>query len=90
MEPAGITLKHEGQDKYGKEKLGDVMLVHRCTQCGAININRIAADDPEDLILNVFENSTALPQEVKEKLNEQNISLLTDKKVLEERLFGKS
>src|ERR1051325_10548144 len=55
MEPIGVTLKHEGTDKYGKEKLGDVMLVHHCTTCGHININRIAADDPEDFIMSVFE-----------------------------------
>lgn len=88
MEPIGVTLKHEGQDKYGKEKLGDVMLVHRCTQCGVININRIAADDPEDLIMKVFDISNT--PEILAQLTEQNISLLTDKKLLEEKLFGKS
>jgi hypothetical protein len=66
------------------------MLVHQCTQCGALNINRIAADDPEDLILDVFEKSTSLPHVVKEKLAEQKISLLTDRTILEERLFGKN
>ncbi len=90
MEPIGVTLKHEGTDKYGKEKLGDVMLVHRCTVCGAINLNRIAADDPEDLIMSVFEKFSSLPQEMLDELAKQNITLLTEKKNLEERLFGKS
>lgn len=94
MEPIGVTLKHEGQDKYGKEKLGDVMLVHRCTACNAINLNRIAADDPEDLIVKVFDISNThpspLPQGISDELTKQNIALLSDKKVLEERLFGKS
>jgi hypothetical protein len=91
MEPVGVTLKQEGVDKYGKQKAGDVLLVHHCTQCGALNINRIAADDPEDLILSVFEKSPTLPQEVVEKLKEQNISLLSEKEkpLLSEKLFGK-
>jgi hypothetical protein len=89
MEPIGVTLKREGTDKYGKEKLGDVMLVHHCTKCGVININRIAADDPEDLIVKVFENSSSLLQATLDELAKQNITPLTDKKVLEERLFGK-
>lgn len=83
MEPVGITLKHEGADKYGRERLGDVMLVHRCSVCHAININRIAADDPEDLIVKVFDiSNTQTPP--------PSITFLTDKKVLEEKLFGKT
>lgn len=89
MEPIGVTLKHEGQDKYGKEKLGDVMLVHRCETCGHININRIAADDPEDLILGVFDKSLGLPQETLSELEKQEISLIKEKPLLMERLFGR-
>jgi ribosome biogenesis GTPase len=89
MEPIGVTLKHEGTDKYGREKLGDVMLAHRCAQCGLVNINRIAADDPEDLILAVFGKSASLPQVALDGLAKQGISLLADRKTLEERLFGK-
>lgn len=92
MEPIGVTLKHEGQDKYGKEKLGDVMLVHRCETCHAININRVAADDPEDLIMRVFDISNTLPQATLDELAVQNISLITEKEkpLLMERLFGKT
>ena len=87
-----MTLKREGTDKYGKEKLGDVMLVHRCTVCGAINLNRIAADDPDSLVVKVFENSLAVPQTTMDKLENQNIVLLSEKEqpLLLERLFGKS
>lgn len=92
MEPIGVTLKREGTDKYGKEKLGDVMLIHRCTTCGLININRIAADDPEQLMMDVFEKSTSLPQAAKDELAAKDIWLLGEKEktLLEERLFGKS
>lgn len=88
MEPVGVTLKHEGTDKYGKEKLGDVMLVHKCTECGTININRIAADDPNDLVVAIFEKSASLPQETKAELSKQSILLVTEKPLLLERLFG--
>lgn len=92
MEPIGVALKREGQDKYGKEKLGDVMLVHRCQTCGHININRIAADDPEDLIVKAYERSLTLPQETLAKLEKQQVALVTEKEkpLLMERLFGKS
>jgi hypothetical protein len=91
MEPIGVTLKREGADKYGKEKLGDVMLIHRCTKCGLININRIAADDPEQLIMGIFEKSSSLPQEVKDELAAKDVWLLGEKEkpLLSERLFGK-
>ena len=92
MEPIGATLKREGADKYGREKLGDIMLVHRCVACGILNINRIAADDPEDLILGVFEASASLPHETLEELAKQHISLVGEKEkpLLMERLFGKA
>lgn len=92
MEPVGVTLKREGTDKYGREKLGDVMLAHRCTKCGAFNINRVAADDPEDLILGVFEKSLTLPKATADELAAQDIVLLadTEKPLLMERLFGKT
>lgn len=90
MEPIGVTLKHEGVDKYGKEKLGDVMLVHHCQECGQINLNRIAADDPEDLVMNVFEKSLTLPQGTLNELDGQQIVLIKEKPLLSERLFGKS
>ena len=92
MEPIGVTLKREGRDKYGREKLGDVMLAHRCTECGLVNINRIAADDPEDLIVKAFEDSASLPHETLENLAKQDISLMgeKEKQLLMERLFGKA
>jgi hypothetical protein len=81
MEPIGITLKREGKDTYGNERLGDVMLVHRCSACGRININRIAGDDPEEKIVEVFEKSKSAP----------GVDTLAPehKPLLMERLFGK-
>lgn len=91
MEPIGITLKHEGKDKYGSEKLGDVMLVHKCTKCSSCVVNRIAADDPPETIMSILNTSQVLPQEIKSMLKEEGIQLVTiDKKqMVEERLYGK-
>lgn len=91
MEPIGLTFKHEGFDKYGKERQGELMLVHQCQDCGKININRIAADDDVKKILEIFENSQKLDKEVLEKLKEERIELLSEKdsQEIKTQLFGK-
>ncbi len=57
MVPIGIAFKNVKKDKYGKEKFGEIMLVHRCTKCGDISKNRIANDDNTDEILRIAEES---------------------------------
>lgn len=57
MEPIGLTFKKEGIDKYGKERQGEIMLIHRCEKCGKVVINRLAGDDEGDKVMEVFENS---------------------------------
>ncbi len=91
MEPIGITLKYEGLDKYGHEKLGDVMLVHRCTGCDKYVINRIAADDPSEAIMSILNKSQALPQETKDRLQKEEVQLISidKRKMVKERLYGK-
>ncbi len=44
MIPVGLTVKRS-RDKYANDGQGELMLVHRCTDCGDLSINRIAADD---------------------------------------------
>ena len=53
MEPVGLTLKHTLK-RYGEEKQGELMLVHRCTGCGKFSINRVAADDNAARIYQLF------------------------------------
>ncbi|MFZ5845229.1 MAG: RNHCP domain-containing protein [Patescibacteria group bacterium] len=92
MKPIGITLKREGTDKFtGKPKYGDVMLVHECTMCGRHSINRIAADDSSQIILQVFEQSESLPEESRMQLESEGIILtrLPERPTIEVRLFGK-
>jgi len=51
MEPIGLTEKDEGCDKYGRERTGELMIIHRCQKCAKISINRIAGDDNPDSII---------------------------------------
>lgn len=91
MKPIGLTLKHEGKDKYtGEDKLGDVMLIHECAGCGDFNINRVAADDNTTEIMNVFERSAGLPSDLRHAVAASGIELYGQDKrdLIERRLFG--
>jgi hypothetical protein len=56
MKPVGLTMKN-GRNKYRLDKRGELMLVHQCTDCGTLSINRIAADDDPSTIIQIFEAS---------------------------------
>jgi hypothetical protein len=71
MRPIGLTLKEEGTDKYGNKKQGDVMIIHRCEKCGKISINRIAADDDNEIILGLLEYN--MDSKTKEELLNSSI-----------------
>lgn len=92
MEPIGLTFKQEGSDKYGKSKQGELMLIHQCLKCGKISINRLAGDDDDLAILEVFEKSKKLKPETINKLAEEGVQILTegDRQEIRTQLFGKS
>ena len=85
MEPIGLTFKHEG---YGK--VGEIMLIHLCSVCQKLSINRIARDDPEHMILDVFNVSLEVHEARRSKLDANGIYLLSeqDEKLLSIQLFG--
>lgn len=56
MRPLGLTLKRV-QKKYAVPNSGELMLIHRCDDCGKLSLNRIAADDDSQALLGVFETS---------------------------------
>jgi len=89
MEPIGLTFKHEGVDKYGNIKQGELMIVHICTACRKININRIAGDDNEKIIL-LLVNQQSLTTEIKKELQKLNINILNEnqKNEVKKQLFG--
>ncbi|MGE5462734.1 MAG: RNHCP domain-containing protein [Syntrophothermus sp.] len=53
MKPIGLTLKM-GRNKYRREARGELMLIHQCVDCGTLSINRIAADDDADSLLDIY------------------------------------
>lgn len=90
MQPIGLTFKQVGLDKWGKEKQGELMLIHECNQCGKISINRIAGDDDPSKILEVLAISHDLNQDIKDTLEQSGIRLLinTDLTEIKTQLFG--
>lgn len=86
MAPIGLTFKHEG---YGRT--GEIMLIHLCSTCQKISINRIARDDLEYKVVEVFEQSASLDTDIRPRLLESDIYLLIepDRQALSQQLFGK-
>jgi len=89
MEPIGLTFKHERIDKYGKQKQGELIIVHICTKCGKININRIAGDDDEKIILSLL-NQTDVSKEALASLKALKIDILgkQENSQVQKQLFG--
>jgi len=85
MRPIGLTFKREGYDR-----IGEVMFIHLCLGCQKISINRIARDDPEDQILNIFQQSLKLNGTLKSRIVNEDIYLLSeaDEQELSVQLFG--
>lgn len=91
MGPIGLTFKHEGLDKWGKQRQGELMIIHQCISLDKISINRVAADDNQEKILEIFENSKNLDEEMKNQIKNLSIGLLTDenKQEINTQLSGK-
>lgn len=87
MEPIGLTFKKEGVDKYGKERQGEIMLIHKCVKCGKVVINRLAGDDQTDEIMGLFEESKSQKIEIS-----KDIRILSeeDRGEVRAQLFGKN
>jgi len=88
MEPIGLTFKTT-RKKYGAGQ-GELMLIHLCTGCSHISINRIAADDDPATILSIFENSFCLELQTQTQLDDNGIRAFTAAEVdtVRTRLFG--
>jgi hypothetical protein len=75
MVPIGLTVKYKN-NKYGNERNGELMLIHRCRDCGKLSINRIAADDLTEGLLDIFHASFGLDMLTRERLEASGIRLL--------------
>jgi hypothetical protein len=92
MRPIGLTLKRSNK-KFSMNHDGELMLAHLCSeqgQCDAVSINRIAADDDGEMILQVFHASFCQEESVLARLEGQGITLLgpADQPVVMRKLFG--
>ena len=89
MQPIALTSKRS-RNKYS-HGYGELMLVHQCTACDSISINRIAADDDAGMLLVIFNNSFALPARTRNLLLECEIVILPPSSLpmLGLQLFGK-
>ncbi len=89
MKPIGLTLKRQSK-KYARCDQGELMLVHRCENCGKFAINRIAADDDDEAIMAVYQNSIQIDQQLYCLAAEDGITFLglADKEIVGRRLFG--
>ena len=88
MEPIGLTFKIT-RKKYGPGQ-GELMLIHLCTGCNRISINRIAADDEPDILLSIFESSFRMDLQTQILLEASNIRSFASIEVdtVRAQLFG--
>jgi ribosomal protein L37AE/L43A len=90
MRAVALTLKQDG-NKYAADS-GELMLVHVCDECGKLSINRIAADDDNQLILQVLRNSQSLDARTRAALAHNGITSLDARQesLVLHRLWGRS
>ncbi len=89
MRPVGLTLKRS-RNKYAREDGGELMLIHHCLGCGRLSINRIAADDNAESLLEVFNASANMQEILRSQIASQGIHLLgvNDLNIILTRLYG--
>ena len=80
------------RNKYARLRSGELMLVHLCTDCERISINRIAADDVRQAILEVFEASLVSPDRTRQQIMIGEINLLGNEsfEMVYQQLYGQT
>ena len=88
MKPIGLTTKVTNK-KYSPGR-GELMLIHQCTECDTLSINRIAADDIPQTVFAVFESSYRLDALMRSRMETDGIAALTsmDSETVHAQLFG--
>jgi hypothetical protein len=87
MKPIGLTMK-KSRNKYQIKSRGELMLIHECIECGCLSINRIAADDDPDSVMEVFFSSQALGFQTRARCEGQGIAVLNDAEIARAQLYG--
>jgi len=91
MKPVGVTMK-QGRNKYQREARGELMLVHECTECKTLSINRIAADDDSATVLAVYQDSLTQDHRILALCQQNGIAILTeiDARTVHAQLYGQA
>lgn len=91
MKPIGLTVKKD-RNKYQPRPGGELMLIHECTECGSLSINRIAADDDSESILEVFNTSLQNSYQLRTRFGADGIIMLNaeDSELVRNQLFGQN
>jgi hypothetical protein len=91
MPPVALTWKRSLK-KYARFGDGELMLVHRCRDCGGLSINRIAADDDNGLILSLLHACAHLDRQDLDACAANGIQVLgeADSHLVRQCLFGKN
>jgi hypothetical protein len=89
MQPIGLTVK-QIHKKYDRQQQGELMLIHRCTGCGKISINRIASDDSTGALIALYRQIGEYSEELLLELAAQKIHPLmaADVTTVFSQLFG--
>jgi len=85
MRPVGLTFRIE--DSHTR---GEIMLIHACADCPKISINRIAADDGEEQILELFGQSFDLSIDLRIHIEKDGIHIasIQDRRHILGQLYG--
>ena len=87
MRPIGLTMK-KSRNKYQIKSRGELMLIHQCIECGCLSINRIAADDDPDSIMDTFYHSKTLAHQIHVNCERQGIIMMTKVEIVSEQIYG--
>jgi hypothetical protein len=87
MKPVGLTMK-KGRNKYRLSAGGELMLIHQCVECGTLSINRIAADDHPDSVMEIFHESRLLSRQIRAECESQEILVLEEEESVTLQLYG--
>jgi predicted RNA-binding Zn-ribbon protein involved in translation (DUF1610 family) len=89
MRPIGLTVK-KNHKKYVTNAHGELMLIHHCTGCGKLSINRIASDDSTGALIALYRQAGELANDLLLELAAQGIHSLSaaDVTTVFSQLFG--
>jgi hypothetical protein len=90
MKPIGLTIKSTWK-RYGHGQ-GELMLIHLCTECENLSINRIATDDDPQALFDIYEDSFRVDTSTRVRLVADDIHILdkSDSDTVRVNLFGQA